>query len=157
MPLFQIFQRTAQRLCFVGADALNEMHQSGSAISDIRSLAKRIDHEPGDQLVTTVHRRVLVGAVITNLYDEVLTGQALEHRHHCRVCEIPLHAERFVNLTNCLGRGGIPQVVHHRPFQITQTRQRARIPSIGCHQHPRYAGLLPRVVFKIDTSYSMCC
>ena len=116
MPLFEIFQCMPQRFGFVGADALDEMHQCGPAITDVRGLVEGIDHEPGHQFVATVHRCVSVRSIITNLDDEILAGQALQHCHHSGVRQVALDAESFVNLTHGLGRGRVPQVVHHRPF-----------------------------------------
>ncbi len=119
MSLFEILQRATQRFRFVGADALDEVHQSSPPITNLGSLIERINHEPRNQFVATVDGRVLVSSVITNLDDEVLSRQPLEHRHHSGVGEVTLCTQRFVNLTDGLWRGGIPQMVHHRPFQIT--------------------------------------
>jgi hypothetical protein len=59
-----------------------------------------------------------VGSIIANLYDEVFAGQTLQHCHHCCVRKIALCGEGLVDLSHSLGRGGVPQMVHHRSFQI---------------------------------------
>jgi len=118
MSGFELIEGMAQRLGFVGTHAFDEMHQRSTPITDVGRLVERINHQPGDQLVTTVNGCVLVSAIISDLQYEVLARQALQHRHDGRVREVAVGAESLVDLTNCLGRGGVPQVVHDRPFQI---------------------------------------
>ena len=79
MALFEIFNARLS-VGFVSADCLDEMHQSGSAIADIRGLVERIDHEPGNKLVAALHRRISMRSIILNLDDEVLRAKPLQHR-----------------------------------------------------------------------------
>ncbi len=124
---FQIVEGAAQGFSFISTHLLNEIHQRRSAITDIGCLVECVNHQSRDQLVTTVHGCVLMGAIVANLHNQILAGKTLENGHHGGVGEVSLSAEFLMHLAHRLRRGGVPQVVHHRPFQIAETRHPAHV------------------------------
>ena len=86
----QLGQRAPQRGRLVGADPLDEVHERGLPATRVRGLVERIDHQPGDQLVAAVRRRVAVGAIVAMLDHEVLLRQPLQHGHDRGVGQVAL-------------------------------------------------------------------
>lgn len=85
---FQISQRAPKRFGLVRTDPLDEMHQRRLPAAGVSGLIQGINHEPGDEFVTSARGRVAVSAIIADLGDQVLFGQPLQHSHHCRIGQV---------------------------------------------------------------------
>ena len=114
----QLGEGPPQRGRLIGTDPLDEMHECGFPAARVRGLVERIDHQPGDQFVAAMRRRVPVCTIVAMLDHEVLLRQPLKHGHDRGVRQVALGRQCLVYLAHGLGLALGPQVVHHSALQI---------------------------------------
>lgn len=72
MLSFQFGQGSSKGIGFVCTNPLDEVHQCGLPAADIGSLIQRINHEPSNEFIATMHRPITVCSIIAKLDNQVL-------------------------------------------------------------------------------------
>lgn len=114
-------------LRFIGADPFHELHESGEPITPPACLVQRVHHEFGHEFLTAPICHVLIGAVVSDLDDQMLAVEALQNRHDGVVRQVALRRERLMDLPYRLRTAGVPQLVHDGPFQAAQMSRRTHV------------------------------